>query len=252
MLDTPQAARAMLSPDAAAMGLTVGRVDALRYDGHNDDPYEVAGMMRALMPQGVRVLDVGCGAGGVTLIANEGKGNDVHAIEPDPDRAAVACKRGIDVHTGILDMSYIAANNPFDVVMSSDVLEHLVSPAEMLDLFRRVLRPGGTVIVSVPNVAHWSVRANLLIGRFEYEALGIMDATHLRWFTSKSIVRLFEDAGFDVVSLRHTSGVNLPLYRNGLFRYMPHRLTAKGARLMRRVMPNLFGVQHILEARSRG
>lgn len=246
------ATSAILSPDASASGLTAGHVDALRYDGHNDDPYEVAGMMRAAMPSGVRVLDVGCGAGGVTLIANEGKGNDVHAIEPDRDRAAVARQRGLRVHEGVLDEAYIAANESFDVVMSSDVLEHLVSPAETLQLFHRALRPGGTVLVSVPNVAHWSVRANLLIGRFNYEPLGIMDATHLRWFTSKSIARLFEDVGFEVISIRHTSGVNLPLYRSGLFGHIPHGLTARGVRVMTRALPNLFGVQHILKARRRG
>lgn len=241
----------MMSPDIAAVGFASGPVDALRYDGHDDDPCEVAGMMRALMPSGVRVLDVGCGTGGVTLIANEGKGNEVRAVEPDQERAALARARGIDVDVGSLDEDYIASHGPFDVIMSSDVLEHLVAPAAMLRLFDQALRPDGIVLISVPNVAHWSVRANLLVGRFEYESVGIMDATHLRWFTSGSIVQLLEHTGFEVVSLRHTSGVNLPLYRSRLFRHIPHGLTARGARMMTRALPNLFGVQHVVKARRR-
>lgn len=168
-------------PDAHGAGLVVGRLDPLRYSGQSDDPTEVPGMLRALMPELVRVLDVGCGTGSVTAVANGGKGNDVLAIEPDADRSAVARERGIEVFCGFLDEEFIARKGPFDVIVFSDVLEHLPSPDAMLKLAISGLRPGGIILASVPNVAHWSVRLNLLFGRFNYTETGLCDATHLRW-----------------------------------------------------------------------
>lgn len=238
------------TPDVHGAGLTTEPLDALRYDGHSDDPHEVGGMFRALMPENAKVLDVGCGTGSVTLIANAGKYNEVRAIEPDPQRAGVAASRGVDVHVGLLDQEYIAAHGPFDVIMSSDVLEHMAAPAEALRLFMQALRPGGHVLVSVPNVAHWTVRMSLLFGRFDYEPVGIMDATHLRWFTAKSITNLFSDAGFEVVSLQHTAGTFLDAYHRRPFRRFSASAKADVVRRLTRRMPLLFGCQHIVKARK--
>lgn len=204
----------LVDPDSHGAGLTGTGLDPLRYDGQSDHPAEVAGMIHTLMPAGVRVLDVGCGTGSVTLIANRGRGNTVRAIEPDPDRAATARARGIDVHNGVLDDAYLADRGRFDVVMSSDVLEHLAAPADLLRRFVAAARPGGLVILSVPNVAHWTVRWNLLFGRFDYEPVGIMDATHLRWFTEH---------------------LSMPLLR-----WLGRRL------------PRLFGIQRVANARFAG
>ena len=86
------------------------------------------------MPENARVLDVGCGTGSVTLIANRDKGNSVLAIEPDSDRCAVARSRGIEVFRGFLDHELISERGPFDVIMFADVLEHLPAPDKMLKL----------------------------------------------------------------------------------------------------------------------
>ena len=94
-----------ISPDDSARGLTVGEVSAIRYEGAIFDKREVTGLMHAMMPSGVRVLDVGCGGGMVTQIANQGKGNEVVAIEPDPERAELARGRGINVLNTTLDHS---------------------------------------------------------------------------------------------------------------------------------------------------
>jgi SAM-dependent methyltransferase len=91
------------SPDFHRTGLVEGRLDPLRYNSQSDDPREVPGILRALMPEHVRVLDVGCGTGSVTLVANRGKGNQVLAIEPDAQRSAIARARGIEVLCGFLD-----------------------------------------------------------------------------------------------------------------------------------------------------
>ncbi len=80
-----------------------------------------------------------------------------------------------------------------------DVLEHLPDPERALAAARRLLRPGGRLFVSVPNVANLTVRLSLLFGRFEYGDRGIMDRTHLRFFTRKSALRMVRGAGFEVL-----------------------------------------------------
>ena len=243
--------RPEVDPDSHGAGLTDADLDPLRYDGQSDHPAEVAGMIHALMPAGVRVLDVGCGTGSVTLIANRGRGNTVCAIEPDPDRAATAKARGIDVYNGVLDDAWLQGRERFDVVMSSDVLEHLAAPADLLRRFVAAARPGGLVILSVPNVAHWSVRWNLLWGRFNYEPVGIMDATHLRWFTEATLRALVESAGLEIVELRQTAGSDIPPYGRGLWGRIDGRIRVPLVRRLTRMLPRLFGVQHVVKARVR-
>lgn len=237
------------SPDHHGEGLLERSLEALRYDGQSDDPFEVAGILRSMMPSNVRVLDVGCGTGSVTLIANRDRGNTVLAIEPDPERAAVARARGLSVHNGLLDEAFLAEHGGFDVVMSSDVIEHTVAPAEFVQMMARALRPGGLLLISVPNVAHWSVRLNLLFGRFDYEPTGIMDATHLRWFTSRTIAELVDRAGFEILELRQTAGTELSVYQNRLLRRAPGR--NRVIRFLARALPRLFGCQHVVKARLR-
>jgi methionine biosynthesis protein MetW len=205
-------------------------------------------MLRAMMPAGVRVLDVGCGTGSVTLIANHGKGNEVVGIEPDPQRAALARSRGVNANCGLLDEAFVAREQPFDVVMMADVLEHMVDPGAALKLVGAALKPGGHLLISVPNVAHWTVRLNLLFGRFDYAEYGIMDVTHLRWFYSRTIRNLVEEAGLKIVMMRQTAGVDLPVYQRSPFRQIHKRARHALVRIANRLFPTLFGCQHVIKA----
>ena len=236
------------SPDNNAQGL-VGKVAADRYDGHTDDPWEVAGILRGWMPTGCRVLDIGCGTGGATAIVNEGKGNDVVCIEPDLERAARARARQLVVHSVAFDEAFIAAHGRFDVIMLSDVLEHLPNPSAMLATIHAALVSEGLLLLSVPNVAHWSVRLPLLFGSFEYAPSGIRDATHLRWFTSCSIQRLMLACGFEVCKFAETAGQYLLEYHRPPWHWFPYWVRYKMARLGTRWMPTLFGCQHVLMCR---
>ncbi len=238
-----------ISPDQNAAGLTDRPVDAIRYDCQSRHKDEVAGIIRSMMPAGVRVLDVGCGTGSVTLIANEDKSNHVLRIEPDVDRAAVARSKGLDVQVGMLDEDLQQCVGLFDVVMSSDVLEHTPSPGDFLQGLMSATKPGGLLILSVPNVAHWSVRQMILMGRFDYDDVGIMDATHLRWFTARSLRSLFEHYGLKVCELRQTAGVALPCYGRGLPHLVPGPVRRPIIRVAARVLPLLFGAQHVIKAK---
>jgi 2-polyprenyl-3-methyl-5-hydroxy-6-metoxy-1,4-benzoquinol methylase len=234
------------SPDVHGTGLIDRPLEPLRYDGHTDDPYEVAGILHSLMPESVYMLDVGCGTGSVTTIANRGKGNRVLGIEPDANRVAVAVSRGIDATCGFLDQEFITEKGAFDLIMFSDVLEHLASPDDMLKLAVSGLKPGGTLLVSVPNVAHWSLRLNLLFGRFNYTETGLCDATHLRWFTQRTIQALIRSHGLDILTVRHTAGVSLPIYRR--FRFIPANMLSKMIHILTRAFPKMFACQFVIKA----
>lgn len=237
----------MVSPDAHTLGIV--RAPALRYDWSSDDPAEVAGILHGLMPSQARVLDIGCGTGAVTLVANRGKNNDVWGIEPDPERAALAGMRGINVTCGTLDHAFVQDRPPFDVVMLTDVLEHVAAPAELLSLAASALKPGGLVLLSVPNVAHWTMRLHLLRGRFDYTETGIRDATHLRWFTETTLRALLQECGLDVLCTQHSAGNDLPEYRHFPWRLLPERVRRRLVRRLTRAAPRLFGCQHVISAR---
>jgi SAM-dependent methyltransferase len=93
----------------------------------------------------------------------------------------------------------------FDVVLAADVVEHLRDPGRALRVLRNYVRSDGRIVVSVPNVAHASVRIPLLLGRFAYRPTGILDETHLRFLTFKTAHELVESSGFDVQRLLASS-----------------------------------------------
>ncbi len=139
---------------------------------------------------------------------------------------------------------------PFDVVMFADVLEHLADPFSLLCIAKTALAPAGSIVASVPNTAHWSVRSDLFRGRFEYRKWGIMDATHLRWFTSSSLRFLFESAGLSVQAERVTAGIDLDCYSERLpWRRMSRKTRAS---LVRRWSQSVAAVVRMPAGRESG
>jgi SAM-dependent methyltransferase len=135
----------------------------------------------------------------------------------------------------------------FDVVVCADVLEHLPDPKSVLARARSWIVPGGRLFVSLPNVANVAVRLSLLAGRFEYADRGILDRTHLRFFTRRSARRLVEDAGFRIVRIRPTP---IPAeLAVALLRRPPLRGVSRALfRVAARAWPTLFGYQFLIEA----
>jgi len=170
---------------------------------------------------GQRVLEVGCSVGHVTehLVA---AGNTVVGVEIDPDAAAAARDFADRVHVIDLDVSLLTEveRDEFDVIVFGDVLEHLRRPERALVDACSLLASGGRVIISVPNVAHIDVRLMLLEGRWEYQSTGLMDATHLRWFTKASLRELLRDVGLVAIRLervrigRYGSDIEFDLARS--------------------------------------
>ncbi len=147
-----------------------------------------------------RVLELGCATGYMSRVLRE-RGCRVVAIEIDgaaAARAAGFCERVIVGDIDRVNFAQELGDDLFDVVVAADVLEHLKDPARALRRIRPHLTQGGRVVASIPNIAHGSVRLALLAGTFPYSEVGLLDRSHLRFFTRESVEQLFSDAGFSL------------------------------------------------------
>jgi 2-polyprenyl-3-methyl-5-hydroxy-6-metoxy-1,4-benzoquinol methylase len=197
--------------------------------------------MLAFVPeQASRVLDVGCGAGGFgrSLLAAR-PAVELWGVEPDPVGAEAARQSGYR-HVADGTFEDAAADLPsghFDAVLFFDVLEHTAAPAAALQAAHRLLAPQGELVASIPNVRHFSVWWPLVVrGRWDYTDYGILDRTHLRFFTRTSMRELFAATGWEVVS---TTGIN---------RTATAKTNAARALTRRRVDEFLY-MQYVLVAR---
>jgi SAM-dependent methyltransferase len=162
----------------------------------------------ALVGRGKRVLELGCAAGHVTRALVDRR-CEVVGIEADAEAASNLddlADHEVDVFVGDLTDPTIvqkaAEGRTFDVVLAGDVLEHLPDPVSTLLACRDVLRPDGYLVVSLPNIAHADVALRLLDGQFGYRDTGLLDRTHLRFFTLEGVHQLLEDAGFVGIEVR--------------------------------------------------
>ena len=144
----------------------------------------------------LRVLDVGAAEGHVTRLVRRARPRaEVWAIEPDP-AAAGKLAEVADLVSPWLEQ--VPREEGFDLALLLDVLEHVTDPATLLAEAVARVRPGGTLLLSVPNVAHWSTRGALLAGEFPYTHRGILDRTHVHFFTRRSLRALVARAGLVV------------------------------------------------------
>ena len=135
-----------------------------------------------------------------------------------------------------------------DVIVLADVLEHLRSPTWVLQLVRESLAPAGRAFISVPNIANITVRLGLLFGVFEYRDRGILDSTHLRFYTKRTIRREIENAGFEILEMR---GSSVPI-RLIIGKYTPEPILRASERLLSlltRLWRGLFAYQIIIVAK---
>jgi len=216
------------------------------------DPHSSHSIILAWLGEGRgrRILDVGAADALVGRRLTE-RGWRVTGIEGDPALAqagAPYCERMI---TANLNREVPEVQGPFDAILYGDVLEHLIDPSRVLVELNRSLVPDGFVIVSVPNIAHLYIRLLLLLGRFDYLDRGILDNTHLRFFTARSLRALLDDAGLVV---ERFSATPAPLYQMLPERWhkrwvaVTHTINAAIARNL----PRVLGYQFIVLARPKG
>ena len=209
------------------------------YDFFDPNPYGSHVKVINIVGKNKKVLEIGCATGQVARRLAE-NGCEVVGVELSEESARVAegyCKSVIVADVSeIDDLNY---SKYFDFILFMDVLEHLECPLEVLKRLKSCLKDSGSVIVSLPNVANWMIRWNLLWGNFDYAPRGILDETHLRFFNERSARKLLEDAGFEVTEFDLIP--SLPLVKiRAKYRYMISKLR-----------PNLFAIQFLLVGRKK-
>ncbi|MEA2154111.1 MAG: hypothetical protein QOE11_251 [Solirubrobacteraceae bacterium] len=199
----------------------------------------IAAHALALLPAGGSVLDLGCASGGLLALLRPRAGH-LAGLELSPTAARAAAQVGDEVVQGALeDAGLPFAAGAFDLVVLADVLEHLADPQAGLARAVGWCRPGGAVLVSVPNVAHWRARLTLARGRWPQEDSGTFDAGHLRWFTRASLADLLGSAGLADVQL----DAIVPALRNHLPAQRLARRAEPAWQALGRRAPGLLGYQ---------
>jgi 2-polyprenyl-3-methyl-5-hydroxy-6-metoxy-1,4-benzoquinol methylase len=200
---------------------------------------------------GNEVLDVGCGEG---FFARSIQENDNRVVGIDAlaqPRCADAFEQYIsaDLDHGLSEALPALGDRKFDIVLLQDVLEHVRCPEQLLEQCHSWLKPRGRLVVTVPNVANITVRLALLFGRFEYAPRGILDNTHLRFYTRKSVRRLLTDHGYEIEKQKMTvmpvelaRGVSPRRWWMRALNYLLAGITW--------LFPGLFGYQVLLVGRS--
>lgn len=182
-------------------------------------------------------LDVGCWTGNLGQQLVITKGCIVDGIDSDGRALIIAKERGYrNVYKINLNCEIISLPITYDVIICADVLEHLVNPLSVLKTLKQLLKKDGVIIISIPNVAFILQRILLFFGKFDYTPHGgIMDSTHLRFFTKKSIQQLCKDSGFAIGKFSHITIVKKRYSFLKLFAYL---------------CPSLFAMQFLIVLRN--
>ena len=157
--------------------------------------------LQLIDPRGLRVLDLGCGGGHNGEMLKKAGAREVVGVERDPGAARQArtrLDRVVECDLGRLDPVELGPE-PFDAILASDVLEHLPNAEDALARAVTRLRPGGAVVLSLPNVSNVYVFSQLLLKTWPQRDSGIFDRTHVRWFARRDMVRLLQGAGLTVL-----------------------------------------------------
>lgn len=151
------------------------------------------------------ILEFGCGEAPLGAALKKRQKCRVVGVEIDRDAAAIARKRIDDVYCADVREIVSILHEQFDFIVGGDIVEHLDEPWTFLSDLRRISVPGGKLLLSLPNVAHASIVADLLQGRFDYVYMGLTCVGHLRFFTRQSVEEMLDIAGWEVVSIEPQS-----------------------------------------------
>lgn len=212
----------------------------------DSNPYNTHMLLLGNIPDGSRVLEIGTASGYLGEYLIKKKNCEVWGVEPSYDLCKDAEKAGYakifckDAETLIKNGDLDA--QLFDRILLGDVLEHMVEPQIMLKLLLKFLKPNGQCVISLPNVANYKIRWQLLCGSWDVKDAGILDRTHLRFFTKKTMRKMIEGAGYQILNERPSGG---QLERFGL-----NKLFGVGKKLLF-CWPEFFAEQFIFSAKSK-
>lgn len=217
----------------------------IKYDSLSISPYGTHSKVTKLVGKNKKVLDIGCATGYLSqeMVDN---GCDVIGIEIDKDAAKIASEICKKIYVGEASQIIVeVVEKNFDIILFSDVLEHLVDPISILKKSSSLLAKDGSIIISVPNVAYWKIRLMLLFGNFNYSKIGILDETHLRFFTYKTLRELVIDAGYVIDSIDVTTYRGFP----NIPKWRGTNTAKKISYILTMLFKKIFATQFIVHAR---
>ncbi|MDB5392786.1 MAG: class SAM-dependent methyltransferase [Rhodospirillales bacterium] len=204
-------------------------------------------VLRRVPMSATRILDVGCGSGGnARVLSLRGQCVDGITLSPQEAEDAKAYCAKIYAHDLETGLPPLPAEQLYDAVICSHVLEHIVQPEALLTDVRAHLAPSGVLIIALPNLMLWKSRLRLMLGDFEYTESGLMDRTHVRWYSFASARRLLERNGFSVIEAVAEGGLPLGPVR----RVLPKWLLEPADRAACRAAPGLLGYEMLYVARA--
>jgi len=210
-----------------------------------------------LIKPGSKILEIGCATGYIGKFLKEKRNCKMYGIEIDKEAAELAKPYYEKLVVGNVEDDRILDlfnDMTFDFILCMSVLEHLKNPRDVLVKVKNFLARGGYLIVTLPNIAHWSIRLKLLFGDFDYEkgifgtdhGKGIMDETHLKFFTLKTMKELITSAGYKIEYISFDPDKGIPKF-HGLILRLPG-----GWKLLKKIYslwPTLFGFQFIFKVK---
>ena len=176
------------------------------------------------------VLDVGCACGDLGVALKNIKYAEVYGLDYNQDSVEMAKKTGAYKEVLRVDLDQINGESfpqyrsKFDFIVCGDILEHLRNPKFVLNVLKLCLKQGGSIIASIPNIAHMSIKANLLLNNFDYTPTGLLDKTHIHFFTYKSIAELLSSAGLTVDACDFTMFDKIGTQQNDPYPFLPNEI----------------------------
>jgi 2-polyprenyl-3-methyl-5-hydroxy-6-metoxy-1,4-benzoquinol methylase len=204
-----------------------------------------AGLKR--LPPKSRILDVGTASGTLARMC-QGRSLQLFGVEPNPRWARIAEPLYEKIFVGSIQDAEAEYLTGYDVVVLGDVLEHLPTPEVVLQKLVDLQSPDSMFIISVPNIANLWIRLNLLMGKFDYTDRGILDRTHLRFFTRKSLSAMLKRTGLEIISIQVTP-IPLELV-SSFFLSAPGQLIHGIFAQFTSLLPTLLGYQFVVHARK--
>lgn len=206
-----------------------------RFDPSRLEPLNVDRLSTSLISDKSKVLEIGCATGFMGEYLMKKKKCEVVGVDLGHEEAKEARKRLTSVVEGDIEKedTLKKIKGKYDVVFASALIEHLKDPNLAVKKWKKFLKKNGFLIVTTPNIAHWSMRASLLSGRFDYQEYGILDNTHLHFFTTDTFKKLFIENGYQIDKfLIDSVGGGYP----------------RISKLLSRYFPNLFAYQMVVKA----
>src|SRR3989344_7324364 len=210
-----------------------------KYTVFNHTPFEAHVMVFERIKPSSKILDLGCASG---YFAKELLKKNCRVWGMDADKEAVQEAKKYCVEVKVADLDELSSRlnrDTFDYILLLDVLEHLKNPEKLLKLLKKYLNRDGEIIVSVPNIAFISLRLSHMAGKFDYKKTGIMDESHLHFYTKKTLIDLITKCGLKIIDFDTASGFSqitlIGKYFNSVPKYWQYRIT--------KLFPALLGYQ---------